>query len=144
MKIAIIGAGNVGSALGASAVKAGHTVSISASKPESAERAAGESGARAARTNREAVEGWARPRLATIDHEELWMLALDGRHGLRAARRIARALPSGSAMPRRRVRRARWSGCTPRASARRPRSSRWSSGCGASGPSWRFSSPPGR
>ena len=57
MKIAIIGAGNVGSALGASAVKAGHTVSISASKAESAERAAGESGARAARTNREAVEG---------------------------------------------------------------------------------------
>jgi DNA repair protein RadC len=39
--------------------------------------------------DREAVEGWARPRLATLDHEELWMLALDGRHGLRAARRIA-------------------------------------------------------
>jgi DNA repair protein RadC len=39
--------------------------------------------------DREAVEAWARPRLATIDHEELWMLALDGRHGLRAARRVA-------------------------------------------------------
>ena len=39
--------------------------------------------------NREAVEAWARPRLATLDHEELWALALDGRHGLRAARRVA-------------------------------------------------------
>jgi predicted dinucleotide-binding enzyme len=57
MKIAIIGAGNVGSALAGSAVKAGHTVSISASKPDSAEQAAGQTGARAARTNKEAVEG---------------------------------------------------------------------------------------
>ncbi len=39
--------------------------------------------------NREAVEAWARPRLATLDHEELWALVLDGRHGLRAARRVA-------------------------------------------------------
>jgi DNA repair protein RadC len=37
----------------------------------------------------EAVVRWARPRLATLDHEELWVLALDGRHGLRAARRVA-------------------------------------------------------
>jgi DNA repair protein RadC len=36
-----------------------------------------------------AVQTWARPRLATLDHEELWILALDGRHGLRAARRVA-------------------------------------------------------
>jgi DNA repair protein RadC len=36
-----------------------------------------------------AVEAWARPRLATLDYEELWLLALDGRHGLRAARRVA-------------------------------------------------------
>jgi DNA repair protein RadC len=36
-----------------------------------------------------AVQAWARPRLATLDHEELWLLALDGRHGLRAARRVA-------------------------------------------------------
>jgi DNA repair protein RadC len=35
------------------------------------------------------MEAWARPRLATLDHEELWLLALDGRHGLRAARRVA-------------------------------------------------------
>ena len=36
-----------------------------------------------------AVDGWARPRLANLDHEELWTLVLDGRHGLRAARRVA-------------------------------------------------------
>lgn len=39
--------------------------------------------------DRAAVEMWARPRLATLDHEELWLLALDGHHGLRAARRVA-------------------------------------------------------
>ncbi|MDP9148969.1 MAG: DNA repair protein, partial [Myxococcota bacterium] len=39
--------------------------------------------------DREAVEAWARPRLASLDHEELWVLALDGRHGLRVARRVA-------------------------------------------------------
>jgi DNA repair protein RadC len=39
--------------------------------------------------DRAAVEQWARPRLATLDHEELWVLALDGHHGLRAARRVA-------------------------------------------------------
>jgi len=39
--------------------------------------------------DRAAVEAWARPRLATLDHEELWLLALDGHHGLRAARRVA-------------------------------------------------------
>jgi DNA repair protein RadC len=37
----------------------------------------------------EAVAAWARGRLAVLDHEELWILALDGRHGLRAARRVA-------------------------------------------------------
>jgi DNA repair protein RadC len=36
-----------------------------------------------------AVEQWARPRLAALDHEELWLLALDGQNGLRAARRVA-------------------------------------------------------
>jgi DNA repair protein RadC len=39
--------------------------------------------------DRRAVEAWARPRLATLDHEELWLLALDGHHGMRAARRVA-------------------------------------------------------
>jgi DNA repair protein RadC len=39
--------------------------------------------------HQEAVVAWARPRLAALDHEELWVLALDGRQGLRAARRVA-------------------------------------------------------
>ena len=39
--------------------------------------------------DRAAVEEWAQPRLATLDHEELWLLAVDGQHGLRAARRVA-------------------------------------------------------
>lgn len=39
--------------------------------------------------DRHAVEAWARPRLSTVDHEELWVLAVDGRHGLRAARCVA-------------------------------------------------------
>jgi DNA repair protein RadC len=39
--------------------------------------------------NKDAVVAWARPRLAALDHEELWVLALDGCQGLRAARRVA-------------------------------------------------------
>jgi DNA repair protein RadC len=35
------------------------------------------------------VVAWARPTLGHLDHEELWLLALDGQHGLRAARRVA-------------------------------------------------------
>jgi DNA repair protein RadC len=37
----------------------------------------------------DAVLAWARPRLASLDHEELWALVLDGHQGLRAARRVA-------------------------------------------------------
>jgi DNA repair protein RadC len=36
-----------------------------------------------------AVARWARLRLSTLDHEQVWVLALDGRNGLRAARRVA-------------------------------------------------------
>jgi DNA repair protein RadC len=36
-----------------------------------------------------AVYDWSRARLAGLDHEELWALALDGHHRLRAARRVA-------------------------------------------------------
>ncbi len=36
-----------------------------------------------------AVDAWARPRLAALAHEELWMLAVDGQNALRAARRVA-------------------------------------------------------
>jgi DNA repair protein RadC len=39
--------------------------------------------------DRDAVVAWARPKLATLDHEELWTLLLDGRNGLHAARRVA-------------------------------------------------------
>ena len=36
------------------------------------------------------VAAWAAPRLASLDHEELWLLALDGRSRLRAVRCVAR------------------------------------------------------
>ncbi len=37
-----------------------------------------------------AVHGWAEDRLAWLEHEELWLLALDARNGLLAARCLAR------------------------------------------------------
>ena len=55
MKIAIIGAGNVGKALSGSFVRAGHDVTISSQHPDNARAAAAESGARAAATNAEAI-----------------------------------------------------------------------------------------
>jgi DNA repair protein RadC len=36
-----------------------------------------------------AVAAWGGPRLGALDHEELWLLALDGQNRLRAARRVA-------------------------------------------------------
>lgn len=36
----------------------------------------------------ESVAAWAQPRLAGLDHEEVWLLCLDGKNGLRSARRI--------------------------------------------------------
>lgn len=44
------------------------------------------------------VADWARPRLAALDHEEVWLLALDGRNGLKAARRIAQGGLHGCAL----------------------------------------------
>ena len=35
------------------------------------------------------VAGWMRPRIAGLDHEEMWVIALDGRNGVRGARRVA-------------------------------------------------------
>jgi DNA repair protein RadC len=35
-----------------------------------------------------AVYAWAKPRLVSLPHEELWMLALDGRNNVRASRRV--------------------------------------------------------
>jgi predicted dinucleotide-binding enzyme len=57
MEIAIIGAGKVGKALTGSAIRAGHTVTISSADGDSAKAAAGELGARAAFSNRAAAEG---------------------------------------------------------------------------------------
>jgi predicted dinucleotide-binding enzyme len=57
MRIAIIGAGNVGAALGAAAVKAGHTVTLAAAHPAKAADVATATGARAAGSNAAAVEG---------------------------------------------------------------------------------------
>jgi hypothetical protein len=55
MKVAIIGAGNVGQALATSLVRAGHDVSLSASTPESARAAADAVGASAATSNASAA-----------------------------------------------------------------------------------------
>jgi 8-hydroxy-5-deazaflavin:NADPH oxidoreductase len=57
MNIAIIGAGNVGKAITSSATRAGHAVALSSANGDSAIAAAQEFGARAAGSNREAVEG---------------------------------------------------------------------------------------
>ena len=57
MNIAIIGAGNVGKALTGSAIRAGHSVTVSSKNGESARALAEATGARAAASNREAVEG---------------------------------------------------------------------------------------
>lgn len=44
------------------------------------------------------VVAWARPRLAGLDHEEVWLLLLDGRNGLVAARRVAQGGLHGCAL----------------------------------------------
>ncbi len=45
-----------------------------------------------------AVASWATPRLASLSHEELWMIALDGRGNLRAARCVAKGGLHGAAV----------------------------------------------
>jgi 8-hydroxy-5-deazaflavin:NADPH oxidoreductase len=57
MKVAIIGAGNVGKALTTSFTRAGHDVTIAAAHPEHAREAADALGATAASTNQDAVAG---------------------------------------------------------------------------------------
>ena len=57
MKVAIIGAGNVGKALTTSFTRAGHDVTIAAAHPEHARAAAEALGATAATTNQDAVAG---------------------------------------------------------------------------------------
>lgn len=56
MRIAIIGAGNVGQSLAGSLRRAGHDVSLTASTPESAEEKAEEVGVQPAPSNREAAQ----------------------------------------------------------------------------------------
>ncbi|HEX4341083.1 MAG TPA: DNA repair protein RadC [Polyangiaceae bacterium] len=46
----------------------------------------------------DAVVDWARPRLATLEHEEVWLLTLDGRNGLLGATRIAQGGLHGCAL----------------------------------------------
>ena len=57
MRIAIIGAGNVGGGLAGAATTAGHDVVLSANSPASAQETAATVGAAAAGSNLEAVEG---------------------------------------------------------------------------------------
>jgi len=51
----------------------------------------------------DAVARWARPRLAGLDHEEVWLLGLDGRSALKSARRIAQGGQHGCALTTRDV-----------------------------------------
>jgi len=57
MNIAIIGAGNVGRALATSAMRSGHTVTVSSASGVTAAMVAEQTGAKAAASNRAAVEG---------------------------------------------------------------------------------------
>jgi NADPH-dependent F420 reductase len=56
MRVAIIGSGNVGKALGGSFTKAGHEVTLTATTPESAKAAADQTGAQGADSNQAAVD----------------------------------------------------------------------------------------
>jgi DNA repair protein RadC len=49
------------------------------------------------------VVDWARPRLAGLDHEEVWLLSVDGRNGLKSARRVAQGGLHGCALTTRDV-----------------------------------------
>jgi len=46
----------------------------------------------------EDVAAWARPKLAGLDHEEVWALCLDGRHSVKTTRRIAQGGLHGCAL----------------------------------------------
>lgn len=46
----------------------------------------------------ESVARWAEPRLSYLDHEEVWLLGLDGRNGLKTAQRIAQGGLHGCAL----------------------------------------------
>jgi DNA repair protein RadC len=44
------------------------------------------------------VAAWAHPRLSGLEHEEVWLLSLDARNGMKSARRIARGGAHGCAL----------------------------------------------
>jgi DNA repair protein RadC len=46
----------------------------------------------------EEVVAWARPRLATLDHEEVWLLVLNAKNAMKSARRIAQGGAHGCAL----------------------------------------------
>lgn len=46
----------------------------------------------------DSVARWAEPRLSYLDHEEVWLLGLDGRNGLKTAQRIAQGGLHGCAL----------------------------------------------
>lgn len=46
----------------------------------------------------ESVVRWAQPRLGVLEHEEVWLLSLDGKYGLKSARRIAQGGLHGCAL----------------------------------------------
>ena len=81
MRIAIIGAGNVGSGLGRAAVQAGHDVVLTAAHPGKAQAVAAEIGASAADSNTAAVQG-----------ARLVVLAVPGTEAAAVAAEIAPAL----------------------------------------------------
>jgi len=84
MRVAIIGAGNVGKALGTAATAAGHSVVIAASDPAHAAAAAESAGAIAAASNVDAVEG-----------ADLVVLAVPGSAVSAVAAEIADAVGTG-------------------------------------------------
>ncbi len=49
-------------------------------------------------TSAEDVARWARPRLSALEHEEVWVLSLDGQNGLKSARRVAQGGLHGCAL----------------------------------------------
>jgi DNA repair protein RadC len=51
----------------------------------------------------EAAAAWAHPRLGALDHEEVWLLCLDGRSGLKSCVRIAQGGVHGCALTARDV-----------------------------------------
>jgi DNA repair protein RadC len=81
------GIGELGQRAGVGTVKAARLMAAVELGRRAVRAASGDAMARM--PDRAAVEEWGRPRLATLDHEELWLLALDGHHGLRASRLVA-------------------------------------------------------